>query len=147
MYNCNFPDDRKRVKLLGMQSSPHPIFQPSDSSHIVYGIFFLEIVQTVLRGADLFYWFASGFGDMNHLLNPFATSFDGPILESLVSTIVRFFYAYRIWVITNKRSWWLCFLICFVRQSLVSFKHRFSVLLFRSYPLSSWQRELLVVFM
>lgn len=147
MYSYNFPDDRKRVKLLGMQSSPHAIFSPSDGSHVVYGIFFLETVQTVLRGADLFYWFASGYGDMKHLLNPFTTPFDGPILESLVSTIVRFFYAYRIWVITNKRSWWLCFLICLVRQSLASLKHLFLVLLFRSFPSSTWQPELLVVFM
>jgi hypothetical protein len=101
----------------------------------------------VLSGADLFHWFASGYGDLNHLFDPFASPYDGPILESLVSAIVQFFYAYRIWVITNKRSWWLCLLICLVRQPLVSLKHRFLVLLFRSSPLSTWQRELLVVFM
>ncbi|KAH9981991.1 hypothetical protein BJV77DRAFT_1045009 [Russula vinacea] len=96
VYSYNFPKDRKRVKLL------------------VHGIFFLEVVQTALSGADLFYWFASGYGNINHLFSPFATPYDGPILESVVSAIVQFFYAYRIWVLSNKRSWWLCLIICLV---------------------------------
>lgn len=80
------------------------------------GVFFLEFVQTVLSGADLFHWFASGYGNINFLFAPFATPYDGPILESVVAAIVQFFYAYRIWVLSNKRYWWLCLFICLVRR-------------------------------
>jgi hypothetical protein len=80
----------------------------------VYTVFLLETIQTVLCGVDLFYWFASGYGDAYHLASPFASPFDIPILESTVALIVQFFYSYRIWVLSNKRSWWLCLLICLV---------------------------------
>ncbi|KAI0270138.1 hypothetical protein BGY98DRAFT_1100893 [Russula aff. rugulosa BPL654] len=30
----------------------------------LYTVFLLETVQTALSGADLYYWFAAGFGDM-----------------------------------------------------------------------------------
>jgi hypothetical protein len=103
---------------------PVPNFSAFLHFYIVYGIFFLETAQTVLCGVDLFHWFASGYGNLNHLFDSFVTPYDGPILESLVSGIVQIFYAYRIWVITNKRSWWLCLLVCLVRRSLVSLKHR-----------------------
>jgi hypothetical protein len=82
----------------------------------VYAVFFLEIVQTVLGGVDLFYWFASGYGDLNHLNDPYASTFDIPILGSMVSLIVQVFYAYRVWVLSNKKSRWLCLLICLVRH-------------------------------
>ncbi|KAF8486808.1 hypothetical protein DFH94DRAFT_700772 [Russula ochroleuca] len=58
VYSYNFPEDRKLLKLL------------------VYGIFLLETLQTALTGADLYYWFASGFGNMDHLLDPYASVFD-----------------------------------------------------------------------
>jgi hypothetical protein len=95
----------------------------------VHGVFFLELVQTVLNGADLFHWFASGYGNIDHLFAPFASPYDGPILQSVVSAIVQNFYAYRIWVLSNKQCRWLCLLICLVRQSQVSLKHPFLLLL------------------
>jgi hypothetical protein len=86
----------------------------SDLPITVYSVFFLEVLQTALSGADLYYWFASGFGDMNHLASPYASSFDAPIMGSLVSLCVQFFFVYRIWVLGKKESWWLCVLICLV---------------------------------
>ncbi|KAI0282968.1 hypothetical protein BC826DRAFT_241323 [Russula brevipes] len=60
-----------------------------------------------LKLLDLFYWFVSGYGDTAHLASPFASSFDVPIIESVVSLIVQFFYAYRIWVLSIKHvHWW-----------------------------------------
>jgi len=100
VYSYNFPDDRRLIKLL------------------VYGVFFLETLQTVLSGTDLYYWFASGFGNFQHLSSPHAGPFDVPIIGSLVSLIVQFFFMYRIWVLSNKRSWWLCILI--LLSSIVS---------------------------
>ncbi|KAH9961950.1 hypothetical protein BC827DRAFT_1267304 [Russula dissimulans] len=77
----------------------------------LYGIFFLETLQTALNGADLYYWFASGFGSFDHLTSPYATVFDVPMIESLVSLAVQCFFMYRIWVLSNKKSWWLCIFI------------------------------------
>ena len=89
-----------------------------DSRFTVYCIFFLETLQTSLNGADLYYWFASGFGDMNHLTSPYASAFDTPIMGALVSFCVQMFFVYRIWVLGKKKTWWLCGLIIIVRRSL-----------------------------
>ncbi|KAI0252248.1 hypothetical protein BJV78DRAFT_1153815 [Lactifluus subvellereus] len=79
---------------------------------LLYGVFFLETLQTALSGADLYYWFVSGYGNLRHLTDPYATPFDVLIIESLVSLSVQFFFAYRIWVLSLKKPWWLCLIIC-----------------------------------
>ncbi|KAI0252215.1 hypothetical protein BJV78DRAFT_1203504 [Lactifluus subvellereus] len=96
VYSYNFPGDRRSIKLL------------------VYSIFFTETLQTALSGADLYYWFVSGFGNMNHLAAPYASAFDVPILGSVVSLTVQVFFAYRIWVMGAKKLWCqlLSLLIC-----------------------------------
>jgi len=78
----------------------------------VYGTFFLETVQTGLNGLDLHYWFISGYGNLKHLASPFASAFDVPIIESIVSLVVEFFFAYRIWILSAKKAQWFCLLIC-----------------------------------
>ncbi|KAI9452257.1 hypothetical protein F5148DRAFT_515311 [Russula earlei] len=105
VYSYNFSKDSRRVKCL------------------VYGVFFLETLQTALSGADLYYWFASGFGKLDHLASPYLTFFDVPIIGSVVSLTVQFFFVYRIWVLSEKKSWWLCFLIvlCSVVSSIGAF--------------------------
>jgi hypothetical protein len=85
----------------------------------VHSVFFLETVQTILSGADLYYWFASGFGNFNHLTSPFASSFDAPIMGSVVSLCVQFFFVYRIRVL-SERSRWLCVIIYLVTSLLKS---------------------------
>ncbi|KAI0258748.1 hypothetical protein BC834DRAFT_974856 [Gloeopeniophorella convolvens] len=47
VYSYNFPDDRRFIKVL------------------VYSVFILETVQTALTGADAYYWFISGFGNLS----------------------------------------------------------------------------------
>jgi hypothetical protein len=103
VYSYNFPEDGRRLKLLGMQNS-HPLLSPStpNSSYIVYTVFLLETVQTALTGADVYYWFAFGYGDLNRLATPFASAIDVPIMEPIVSAMVQFFYAYRVWILSNK---------------------------------------------
>ncbi|KAH9966360.1 hypothetical protein BGW80DRAFT_1178286, partial [Lactifluus volemus] len=96
VYSYNFSDDRKLLKLF------------------VYAIFFFETLQTSLSGAGLFYWFASGYGDMNHLANPYLGSFDVLMIGPLVSLSVQFFFVYRIWILGSKTSWFLCLIICLV---------------------------------
>jgi len=108
----------------------------------VYSIFFLETLQTALSGADLYYWFAAGFGDVARLNTPYISFFDVPILGSVVSLCVQFFFVYRIWVLSKKRWWWLCIIICLVIPPTVtlpyiserSYHHR-------SFPLSTQRRR------
>ena len=99
----------RHVPSLPYQSTP-------DSSCIVCAVFVLETIQTVLTGADVFYWFASGYGDVNRLASPFASAIDVPMMESIVSAMVQYFYAYRVWILSNKK-WWLLTLICLVGRS------------------------------
>jgi hypothetical protein len=86
------------------------------SFFIVYGLFLIETLQTALSGADLYYWFASGFGNMDHLLDPYLSSFDVPIIGSIVSGIVQYFFVYRVWVLSGRKSWWLCVIISVVSR-------------------------------
>jgi hypothetical protein len=88
----------------------------------VYAIFAIETVQTGLNCADLFYWLISGYGDVTRLSSFFASSIDVPIIESVVSIIVQFFYAYRIWILSAKQAWWFCLLICLVGRFQASLK-------------------------
>jgi hypothetical protein len=92
----------------------------------VYSIFFLETVQTVLSGADLYYWFvaspAEPQGDFGlfPVVTPFASFFDLQILGSVVGLSVQLFFVYRIRVLSRlseKRSRWLCVIICLVTSS------------------------------
>ncbi|KAH8999600.1 hypothetical protein EDB86DRAFT_2802442 [Lactarius hatsudake] len=73
VYSYNFPGDRTLLKLL------------------VYSVFLVETLQTALTGADLYYWFVSGFGNMDHLTAPYVSPFDVPIIRVIVALIVEFF--------------------------------------------------------
>jgi hypothetical protein len=119
VYTYNFPEDRRPIKLLGKRI---PILSREFCPvmlFIVYSVFLLETLQTALSGADLYYWFASGFGDMNHLASPYASPFDSPIMGSMVALCVQIFFVYRIWVLGKRATWWLCVLICLVVLLLV----------------------------
>lgn len=94
-YQC-FPDDRKKIRIL------------------VYTIFALDTVQSVLGTADAFHWFAKGFGNMLMLSDPFISAFDAPILDGIIAFIAQTFFCWRIWVL--QKTWWLpgtVFLVAF----------------------------------
>jgi hypothetical protein len=88
----------------------------NDSWYKVYAIFFLETLQTALSGADVYYWFISGFGNMNHLNSPHLAGIDVPIIGATVALVVQLFFAYRVWILSGKKSWWFCMTICVVRR-------------------------------
>ncbi|KAI0261937.1 hypothetical protein BC834DRAFT_412648 [Gloeopeniophorella convolvens] len=95
VYSYNFTKDRRAMKIL------------------VYVVFFLETLQTALSGADLYYWFVSGFGDIKHLSNPYTSPYNTPIIGAVIFMVVQFFFSYRIWVLSGwKRTWPLCAVIC-----------------------------------
>ncbi|KAH9066189.1 hypothetical protein EDB87DRAFT_694071 [Lactarius vividus] len=92
VYSYNFPKDPLSVKFLA------------------YFIFVLETVQTALTGADIYYWFVAGFGDVERLGNSHFTPIDDPIMTAVSSLVVQGYFCYRIWVLTNGRSW-ICWII------------------------------------
>ncbi|KAJ7681092.1 hypothetical protein B0H17DRAFT_943402, partial [Mycena rosella] len=69
---------------------------------IVYGLFILDVLQTVLVTADAFHWFVYGFGNMNRLNDTFLSSWDIPFLDSVISLVVQLFYFWRIYVLRNS---------------------------------------------
>jgi hypothetical protein len=91
----------------------HMVFLSNNPS-VVYAIFLLETVQTVLTGVDLYLSFASGFGHMYRLTRPNMSAFDVPIIESMVSLTVQLFFAYRVWILSDKKSLRFCLAICVV---------------------------------
>jgi hypothetical protein len=90
---------------------------PDDSYIAVYVVFLIETVQTGLCSADLYYRFASGFGNMNRLANPYVAAFEVPVIGAVVSLVVQYFFAYRVWLLSNKQSWWICLAICLVSRA------------------------------
>jgi hypothetical protein len=84
---------------------------PDIIQSVVYIVLFLETVQTALSGADLYYWFAIGFGKTEHLFSSFLSFLDVPIMGFVVALIVQFFFVYRILVLSERRWWWLCIII------------------------------------
>jgi hypothetical protein len=53
---------------------------------------------------------------MDHLVDPYAAAFDVPIIGSIVSGAVQYFFVYRVWVLSDRKSWWLCFVISVVSR-------------------------------
>jgi len=92
VYSYNFPDDRRYLKALA------------------YFVFLVETVQTALTGADVYYWFMAGFGDLSRLEKSNFSAIDSPTLDAIISFIVQGFFCYRIWTL-NKKAWWLALVI------------------------------------
>ncbi|KAI9443833.1 hypothetical protein H4582DRAFT_2095253 [Lactarius indigo] len=94
VYSYNFQIDRRPLKFL------------------VYIVFLIETVQTALSGADLYYWFVAGFGNVERLGNSHFIAVDIPIIGIVISTIVQGYFCYRIWVLySESRSSWICWVI------------------------------------
>jgi len=93
MYSCNFPNDRLSLKFL------------------VYFVFLLETVQTALTGADVYYWFVAGFGDVEHLENSHFGPIDVPVILAVVALIVQGHFCFRIWALNRRLSWICCIIV------------------------------------
>ncbi|KAH9987444.1 hypothetical protein BJV74DRAFT_951641 [Russula compacta] len=87
VYSYNFPDDRRWMKAL------------------VYFVFLLETAQTALTGADAYYWFMAGFGNLESLRNSNFAPIDSPTIDAFISLIVQGFFCYRIWTLNNRTLW------------------------------------------
>ena len=73
----------------------------------------METVQTALTGADVYYWFVQGFGNMERLTEAHFAPIDIPIIHAIVAPLVKGYFCYRIWTL-NKRLLNLCIVIALV---------------------------------
>ncbi|KAI0253497.1 hypothetical protein BJV78DRAFT_1280833 [Lactifluus subvellereus] len=111
VYSYNFPDDRRLIKILGKRQ--RLIFREThENFSTAYLVFLLETAQTALTGADVYYWFIAGFGelDASGLQNTRFSPIDIVIMDGLISLIIQLFFCYRIWIL-NKRLLWFCVVI------------------------------------
>ncbi|PBK82338.1 hypothetical protein ARMGADRAFT_1038666 [Armillaria gallica] len=85
LYYLAFPDDRRSIKYL------------------VYGIYVIEFVQTMLISHDVFATFGYGFGDMDALTAEHLYWFTIPIMSAVAAGVGQVFYAYRIFVLSKSQ--------------------------------------------
>lgn len=85
IYYSAFPDDKTIHKVL------------------VYSVFVVESVQTVMITYDAFQDFAFGFGNMGALDSMNLIWFDCCIMDGLVAFTVQAYFAYRIHLLSNSK--------------------------------------------
>ncbi|KAJ7898965.1 hypothetical protein B0H13DRAFT_1623004, partial [Mycena leptocephala] len=102
LYYLAFPNDRLFTKCL------------------VYTIYSIAVVQTVLLTHDGFAAFGYGFGDFAALTAVRFYWFTSPIVGGLVAFMGQSFYAYRVHVLSSG-SWTIPVLIVAVNSSLFKF--------------------------
>ncbi|PBK67746.1 hypothetical protein ARMSODRAFT_1020266 [Armillaria solidipes] len=101
LYYLAFPKDRKFTKYL------------------VYGIYIIEFVQTMLFTHDAFAAFGYGFGDIEALTRMHSNWFTVPIMSAVAAGVGQVFYAYRIFILSKSRIVPL-FVICVSLTSSVA---------------------------
>ncbi|KAJ7256896.1 hypothetical protein C8J57DRAFT_497914 [Mycena rebaudengoi] len=84
-YHISFPNDAKSVKGL------------------VYLVYILELTAATLYFADIYHWFAVGFGNLIFLDDIYFSVVDQPLMSSILGAIAQSYYCYRIWTI-NRRT-------------------------------------------
>ncbi|PBK61333.1 hypothetical protein ARMSODRAFT_981678 [Armillaria solidipes] len=85
LYYLAFPKDRKFTKCL------------------VYGIYIVEFVQTILFTHDAFAMFGYGFGDIKALTRMYFNWLTVPIMTAATASVGQGFYAYRIFILSQSR--------------------------------------------
>lgn len=68
---------------------------------IVYLALLLETIQVCFNGADVFHWYAAGYGNLQMLNDVNFSPFDTPMLGAIIAFIVQLFFCYRIWSLKN----------------------------------------------
>ncbi|KAK0478579.1 hypothetical protein EDD18DRAFT_1443201 [Armillaria luteobubalina] len=85
LYYLAFPKDRRFVKCL------------------VYGVYIVELVQTILVARDAFVVFGYGFGNLEALTGMHLNWLILPIIIAFITIVAQVFYAYRIFILSRSR--------------------------------------------
>ncbi|KAJ7275027.1 hypothetical protein C8J57DRAFT_1313423 [Mycena rebaudengoi] len=74
------------------------------SVQVLYLIFFLMTLSTCLNAADVYFWYAAGFGNIIPIFTSpyFSPFFYTPILGSVIALMIQLFFVYRIRLIAGK---------------------------------------------
>lgn len=118
IYYLNFPDDKLPTKCL------------------VYGTYLFEVAQTCITAANVFFWFARGYGNMIRLEDTYFSPLDTPFLCGIIAAVVQCFYAYRIYTL-QKSYWWIC--VGIILTSMIQTAGAFGTA-FRAYKLGEFGR-------
>ncbi|KAF8902560.1 hypothetical protein CPB84DRAFT_1961525 [Gymnopilus junonius] len=70
---------------------------------LVYGIYVLMLVQTVLFSQSSFHTFGNGFGNVDTIGEITEIWFSVPIISAVVALIVQAFYALQIWAMSRAK--------------------------------------------
>ena len=87
-----------------------------------YFVLGLETAQTALIGADLYYWFVAGYGDMQRLARSHFAPIDISFVTAVASLIVQGYFCYRIWRTSKQLSWicWAVAVVCILNHPLIN---------------------------
>ncbi|PBK88480.1 hypothetical protein ARMGADRAFT_1167949 [Armillaria gallica] len=85
LYYLAFPKDRRSIKCL------------------VYGIYIVEFVQTMIVTHDTFASFGYGFGELEALTEVCSSWLVVPIMDAITASVGQGFYAYRIYILSRSR--------------------------------------------
>ncbi|SJK98184.1 uncharacterized protein ARMOST_01445 [Armillaria ostoyae] len=85
LYYLAFPNDRKFTKYL------------------VYGVYVVEFVQTILVSHDIFAVFGYGFGDLEAITEMRFNWLTVPVMSAAAACVGQVFYAYRIFILSKSR--------------------------------------------
>ncbi|KAK0226666.1 hypothetical protein IW262DRAFT_1431749 [Armillaria fumosa] len=85
LYYLAFPKDRQFVKS------------------VVYGIYIVELVQTILIAHDAFAMFGYGFGDLEAVTKMHLNGLVLPVMIAIAAFVGQTFYAYRIYILSGSR--------------------------------------------
>jgi hypothetical protein len=121
VYSYNFPNDKRSLKCLGeYKRYPSTPRSSDEDPYLAYFTFIFETAQTAMNGADVYYWFIEGFGNMEHLRNPHLGPIDAPIGHAVMSLVIQLYFSYRIWVL-DRRLLVLCIFISMVHGRFLFF--------------------------
>ncbi|KAF9525279.1 hypothetical protein CPB83DRAFT_944065 [Crepidotus variabilis] len=96
--------------VLSMQMYIYYVTFGTDPLHnklLAYGVYLLEVIQTILLTQSCFHAFAQGFGDFNQMDEIGTLWFSVPTLSGVVACVAQLFYAYRIHILARSK-----FIVC-----------------------------------
>ncbi|KJA23097.1 hypothetical protein HYPSUDRAFT_40221 [Hypholoma sublateritium FD-334 SS-4] len=79
---------------------------------LVYSLYLLECIQIGLSSADIFYWFAKGWGQLSYLADPHFAPIDMPMVAGVIAMVVQLYFTWRIWILGSCLP--LCIVIALV---------------------------------
>ncbi|KAJ6571731.1 hypothetical protein B0H19DRAFT_1255670 [Mycena capillaripes] len=91
--------------VLSVQIYVYRVCFPKDkvsTKYMVYLIFFFMALSTCLNAADVYFWYASGFGNLIQFSQAHISPFYTPIGGSILALIIQLFFCYRIWIIKKS---------------------------------------------